>query len=128
MSMLDDALAIIGQRNSASSRELVAKLMPNWRTEHGTMQRAGYVLAKALGVSPIHGEIAGRYRSLYLRADLEAKRGEAQPEPTPLRVVEPAAKPADRTTTPGLTRCRACRANNMEGEASCWECGAVLQP
>jgi hypothetical protein len=136
------ALAIMGDRESITSGELIRRLDPLWQTRGDTpqksMQRAGFHLSRSLGIKPRREATEFGWRSFYYREDLLAAQRpeESRISSAPVAVLRPAApandnafhKPADRTTTPGLVRCHSCRSNNMQGMESCHNCGSELQP
>jgi hypothetical protein len=84
------ALMVCGTRARVSSGELLNALMPNWRSQYRMVKgsgpsvgRAGFALAKALGVSPRRERSDDDYRSWYYRADLEAAADTTRAVPEP---------------------------------------------
>jgi hypothetical protein len=134
------ALAIMGDRESITSGELIRRLDPLWQTRGDTpqksMQRAGFHLSRSLGVKPRREATEFGWRSFYYREDLLAARDGA-PSPAPVAPLRPVNqtthvapanvqvghKPADKPSVDGLVYCGQCGKGNPWSDHPCWSCG-----
>jgi hypothetical protein len=106
MTLVDKALAVMGDRERIASGELRSHLLPGWRREYGDdmagRQSAGYAVAQRLGVSP--RQVKEEKRSYYYREDLlRASTPSVPREPT-----GPFCLRCQQHSSPGSTRCNHC--------------------